>query len=748
MNKKAECIRTVANWSTTDKAVAYDHTTFNGQKMLEMMPQASPKMVALFDKIKELDDEDMKSHGHKFKHMIFTDIKSSAYGGKLLAAAFKAKGFHPAFDGNFSLDLTAPNTFALLCSTTLYKKPLGVRFRKRILDIFNSRPDNVHGELIRFIILDQGFKEGIDLFDVKYVHLFEPLISVADEKQAIGRGTRLCGQKGLEFNPQLGWPLNVYRYEVGIPDDIQGKYKSTRMFEMFLHESGIDVRKLVFANTLEQICVMGAVDHDLTKNVHEFSIHEHDDVSSRGLRSLLGLITGGVRKNKRKRRHQDPTKRVNAPRGKKTFWQMREYIAERFSKYTWPKPTLENKCIDHGGTNIVAFNETQNFVRMYFQPHSSYKGLLLWHSVGTGKTCSAVATTSTSWERHGYNILWVTRHTLKPDIWKNMYKDVCSLVVRDKIRKGELPEDAIKAPMKYASKQWLQPISYKQFSNMLAGKNELYYEMVKRNGSEDILRKTFIIIDEAHKLFAADVTPSERPNVDLIYNTILNSYDKSEKDSARVLLMTATPYTSDPMHMIKLLNLMRPRREHIPEEFAVFASKYLDETGKFSKDGTLEFLNDITGYISYLNREKDARQFSYPVYENIIVPMTRSTKLRQEAEVKTLAREVDTIDKHILEGKDAIKKAKARVKEDTKKLVEECQQLATPRERKACKDEVNVRMSQFERELLGGLQTRMNEDNTRKQEMKERMRTLKREIKDVKSDFSQEAALISRCKMV
>lgn len=1010
MNKRAECVRTVANWSINDAAFAYDHATFDKNKMAELMPVASPKMNALFDKIEQLDAADLKEHGHKFKHMVFTDLKSSAFGAKLLAAGFTAKGYTAAYGRDLEINenklraLSDNNTFAVLCSTVIYGKPLGVRFRRRILDVFNKRPENVHGELIRFIILDQGFKEGIDLYDIKYIHLFEPLITAADEKQAVGRGTRLCGQKGLAFDQHRGWPLHVIRYEVSIPDDLQHKYHTTRMFDLYLQESGIDLRKLVFSSTLEDMAIYGAVDHDLTRAVHEFNIHEHDEPSSRGLASLFGLLSGGVRKKKHNKN------RVNVARNKKGFSALREYITQRFatkdSKYVWPKAKLENQCVTHGGASIVDFNPTQEFVRMFFQPQSSYKGMLLWHSTGTGKchardtpivmydgsvkmvqdivvgdmlmgddstprrvlslatgnddmytvtpldgngdpyivnsehilclkredshvvemtvtdycklsdsekislygyrsdsvefqdsgnvrtldpyiigfwlgetsemahvpfqlrvgdrdtrfqllagfvdsageatvdgkgyiirlgngelagdvafvarslgllaridcdsggavvviggrdaylipvkainpieyyaddlctpisvryagrgeyfgftldgnnryllgdftvthnTCTAVATATTSWERHGYTILWVTRHTLKPDIWKNMYQQVCSLVLRDRAKRGEIPPDAVKTPMKFVSKMWVAPMSYKQFSNMLAGKNDMYHEMVKRNGQDDILRKTFIIIDEAHKLFANDVPTAERPDVAGIYKGILDSYEKSGKDSARVLLMTATPYTADPMDMIKLMNLMRPRAEALPEEFVDFAGMYLDQGGKFSQQGTMRFLNDIAGYISYLNREKDARQFSYPVYENVIVPMTRSERGMKQEELAIVEKESKELDANVKRGEEAIKLAKKQARDDKAKMNKGCDKLKTNVAKKACKDEVATKMTEFERELLADLHNRVGDDKDRISVLKKRARELQKSLKDKKADYSQEAALDVRC---
>ena len=52
---------------------------------------------------------------------------------------------------------------------------------------------------VRFFIFDSGFKEGIDLLDVKYVHLFDTPLNDADRKQAVGRANRTCGQMILNL---------------------------------------------------------------------------------------------------------------------------------------------------------------------------------------------------------------------------------------------------------------------------------------------------------------------------------------------------------------------------------------------------------------------------------------------------------------------------------------------------------------------------------------------------------------------
>ena len=285
----ALCVRKTANWSKIVPVNKFDKPTFDAKKTAEMMPVASPKMQALFDNIAKLDEADMKEHGHLFKHFIFTDVKEQGYGAKIIMAAFIALGFDMATDSKYVLKPASTASknkrVGLLCSTTVYGKPIGVKAKKALLNAYNERPGNVHGNLMRFIILDNGFKEGIDLFDVKYVHLFEPLVTAADQKQAIGRATRFCGQKGIEFHPTLGWPLHVFKYDIGIPASLQnvlhltkGKpvkpddKKAETLFQLYMDLGGFDMRLLQFASAIEELTIIGAVDRPLTKTIHGFSI--------------------------------------------------------------------------------------------------------------------------------------------------------------------------------------------------------------------------------------------------------------------------------------------------------------------------------------------------------------------------------------------------------------------------------------------------------------------------------------------
>lgn len=740
VSKKGECIRKVANYSKQEASDKYDKSTFNVNAFKEKMPVTSPKLVQLLKTISDLDKADMQNHNQLFKHIIYTDVKSSAAGSKMLAAGLTAAGFTNVYGKDLKLNiLNNPNkNFALLSSVQVYDKPFPVKLKKSILSVFNQRPENVYGELVRFIILDQGFKEGIDVFDVKYVHLFEPLITDADERQAIGRGTRFCGQKGLNFDPQTGWPLHVFKYDI-MMDDKQ------EMGKFFMENSGLDLSTLTFASELEVISKYGAVDYELTKNIQGppvsrgkrsrssspasvssspisvlgspvYKNFRHIQADEMGLSkkvpnplfirkqkiksatfnsvplaplvpqkmtnmptSMPATVGGGI-KGKRKNKFWD-----KAPRKGKSFLEMRKYIRERFFKYKWDKIQFENLCAVKPtvqDARIVEYTPTQEFVSRYFNNTSANKGLLLWHSVGTGKTCSAIAVASNGFEPHGYTILWVTRHTLKSDVWKNMFTQVCSASIRRRIINGEnIPLHVKSNPLQYAPPNWVIPISYKQFTNMLNEKNEIYKMMKKRNGAADPLRRTLVVIDEVHKLYSSDLPVAERPNLKVMKEKIKHSYKTSGADSVRLLLMSATPYTTDPMHLIKIINLMNTT--DMPESFEEFREEYLDENCKFTDQGAKRYLDNISGLISYLNREKDARQFAYPVFHPVranLSKMDRSNEMnlaanmervaiqlmKLEEELKNIPPRKDMIRKK--EIKEHIKDAKQQQKDIKKKL--------------------------------------------------------------------------------
>ena len=882
MTIKADCVRRIANWSTIKASHKFEKSTFDKATVMKDIDTMSPKIRELFNKIKQLDEEDMKKHGKHFKHFVFSDVKQGGYGSKIVASAFIAYDMTLAYGKNLKLKSDAEllqtkgTNFALLCSTGVFDKPINAQTKRDILGKYNERPLNVHGDAIRFIVMDSGYKEGIDLFDVKYVHILEPQGSRADEKQVIGRGTRTCGQKGLEFIKNNGWTLEVYIYDVSMPEELAKILDASTLFDLYLKSSNIDLRKLAFSSQLDRAALVGSVDYELNKNIHDFRVLGDETdindifagkfdgggnlcaVKSCGARAtkefpintvkfivayfgiepafpkkfvkanelreflcqemkqnpdfcdavndmnddirnfvykhateLLAVIkarkylalpmyyrtlyrkfvrsllpenelpevdvrvpspdipstprppTPKTKTPKREIKVKTPEKispipdfspaksvhSTNARHRSLTFLGVREDIRKHYMQFKWPRVELKNMC--GGGSAPVTFNPTQDFIRHYFTPSSAQKGMLLYHSVGTGKTCTAIATATSSFEKQGYTILWVTRTTLKSDIWKNMFDQICSISIQKKLAGGNHIPAAFGDRMRLLSDSWsIRPMSYKQFSNLVEGKNDLYKTLVKRNGKEDPLRKTLLIIDEAHKLYGgADLSSVERPDMNKLKKALMHSYKHSGPDSVKVMLMTATPYTNDPMEFVQLVNLLKPSDLQIEEDFDKFSATYLDKEGMFTKTGNRMFLDGIAGLVSYLNREKDARQFSQPIVMKVLTPMTKPVETNN----------VGKLQSELVEMQSLIEDIAGEKKDIQSNLKEAClDDDMTAKEKKECLKAAKAEA----REEIAVLKAREVETKNGVRELKKMITKAKRESKE---DSSQYSTLVNKC---
>ena len=902
------CMRKTANFGKILNHHKFDKKSFNQKQFLDDVAEASPKIIQLMKNIENLDALDQKNHGKKFKHFIFSDVKEGGYGAKILASAFMAAGFHNVIKARKvqniqklqlyvdSKDGTDKN-FGLLCSNAIYGSTFNEKLKKELLKLFNSRPDNIYGKKIRFVIFDSGFKEGIDLFDVKYVHIFEPSMTIADLKQTVGRATRTCGQKGLEFQHGKGWPLYVYNYYLTVPDITTNTFASSKFLTYNITDTKNDEKDediLIFrdieklndatmlysefdkamnnlSKQLFELAPQFAVDYSLTKNMHNIEdlntqfmekdfyltggakdvfkkinkkskYYKIDFVNCKGkcgnrtsndvpisldfmkrvykkykhpnknipknnqrkaLCEYMSLnedycrqlnyewslryayipeivekktqktiknklddldLDGGIEEpidvdydlvnyeGKKESSVKTPHTNPMIPNTKLSFIAMRNFIKTKYNSkdYIWESLSIENKCVPTPGekppaAHEIELNPTQKFITNYFCPQSPYKGMLLWHSVGTGKTCTGIATASMSFEKEGYSILWVTRTTLKSDVWKNIFDQICHVVLKEEVKLGlTLPENLSKRK-KFLSKNWLEPISYKQFSNLLLGKNKNYDILKKRNGATDVLKKTLIIIDEAHKLYGGDLKAIERPNTNIMEKLIMNSYKKSGKDSCKLLLMTATPITNNPLELFSLTNLfVTNESEKITTDKDEFKKQYMTSANILSENGVKNLANKLSGYISYLNREKDPTQFAQPIMINVPVLMNHidDENIRQ---VIYLKKQLAKVDQSVLEQ---IKILKNKIKELKKKFKEKKAQANEYKKTKKNKPEIDAVDEEVEKlkELIDKFEEELEEANTNKNTMNDTTKLMKEKLRKIKKSLIQEYILFTKCK--
>ncbi len=136
------CMRQTENWSKILPEHKMDKKNFNPEMVKEAIHNASPKLEQLFQIIAQVDANDLQTHGHYFKHFIFSDVKEEGYGAKILASAFIANGYKNlitarSVPGQKALKLTLLPTgtdgkdkaFGLLSSSPIFNSEFNQKFK-------------------------------------------------------------------------------------------------------------------------------------------------------------------------------------------------------------------------------------------------------------------------------------------------------------------------------------------------------------------------------------------------------------------------------------------------------------------------------------------------------------------------------------------------------------------------------------------------------------------------------------------
>jgi hypothetical protein len=309
-----QCAREILNYSSIERSDRFDKPgSFNPEKLVEKLHVTSPTLEAMLRKIEELDKKDFLVRNKLYKHYIFTDIKRG-YGAKIIASAMVAAGYIPVIKAKGTrividsekIDIKSDSKFAILSSTSLWNATTSLNSTKEILTAFNKRPDNIFGKDIRFIVLDSSFKEGVDLYDVKYCHIFESQLDNSSLVQAIGRGTRFCGQRGLRFNG--GWDLNVFNYHsiskpVGFFKGIANKvlFRKQKSIVRSLQERDPNIIKKNSTEAfLTELMINNAVDKKLNSNINNLNTKSNVEFILIAA-TVAAIVTTGLIYNKNKK---------------------------------------------------------------------------------------------------------------------------------------------------------------------------------------------------------------------------------------------------------------------------------------------------------------------------------------------------------------------------------------------------------------------------------------------------------------
>ena len=184
-------------------------------------------------------------------------------------------------------------------------------------------------------------------------------------------------------------------------------------------------------------------------------------------------------------------------------------------------------------------------------------------------------------------------------------------------------------------------ITYQAFVDLLNKKNNDEINTISgkmwQMGGQDPLRKTLVVVDEAHNL----VSNSKH------YNTVLkyfhNSFQVSKDNSCKVVLMTATPITTHPIQAIHLLHLVQEDRTRwlgvkplqMSQTRQINVPHYTKEdfvdAGPMTLQRKMEFLRLMgNDKMSYFAGELDPRLFALKLWgdisqvDNSIIPVEKN----------------------------------------------------------------------------------------------------------------------------
>jgi len=270
---------------------------------------------------------------------------------------------------------------------------------------------------------------------------------------------------------------------------------------------------------------------------------------------------------------------------------------------------LKNKCKN----KAFELGNHQIFLRNFINPSSPYNGLLIFHGVGVGKTCSGV--TISNQFRDIYmkdkkkKIIILVPKSIKPG-WENtIYNpsfgekqctgDTFNYIIRNKT--GFNKEKSIQRKKKKVIKEFYEIYGYAQFSNKIkklieikSRNNPSNPKILEMEAIKEFFSNRLLIIDEVHNI------RSEKEDKEKISRDTIKNIDKviEYSENLKLILLSATPMFNQPNEIIWLLNmLLKNDKRPILKESDIFNNSMITEKGKKI------LAQKSRGYVSYLRGE-------------------------------------------------------------------------------------------------------------------------------------------------
>jgi hypothetical protein len=270
-----------------------------------------------------------------------------------------------------------------------------------------------------------------------------------------------------------------------------------------------------------------------------------------------------------------------------------EKINDKFDKYkiTKNKMTYDEYC----GKQKYKLQPQQILLSRYINPKTPYKNILIFHEIGSGKTCTAIRICE-EWKKT-HTIIVILPASLI-DNFKNELRSECgeqNYISRNdfnKLQKMDPQDDEYKKIINISNKaidKYYKIYSYNMF-----------LKSIQENAISN--KKILFVVDEVQNIVSKDGT---------YYNAIYE-YIKKLDEKSRIVLMSATPIFDKPNEIALTLNLLKldnelPIGKYFDDEY--ISIKTHNDNVYYNTKNISNFKKYIRGHISYF---KGAPEYTFP----------------------------------------------------------------------------------------------------------------------------------------
>jgi hypothetical protein len=268
------------------------------------------------------------------------------------------------------------------------------------------------------------------------------------------------------------------------------------------------------------------------------------------------------------------------------------WITDKFKQYRMTSDTAQS-CAPMVGSTEKPLFQHQQFIQDYMSPEKPYRGLLLDHDLGSGKTRTAIIVAE-QYRKLGVNVVIMLPATLRAT-WMSELKNWGQSDIRRPPNYPQMTESLkaqVDAQLDQVINRGYTFISYNA-SNTVQQINK-----AKGGGALDRFTHRLIVVDEVHNFLSMIVNPTGKKGQHL-YRAMMDVTD------CKFLFLSATPVLNTSFELGMLFNILKGYMNYggtktplFPENKEDFENLFVDvKNGKLKEP--LKFTRRIIGMVSY-----------------------------------------------------------------------------------------------------------------------------------------------------